>query len=75
MSLRAFHVVFITCSTLLALLFGWWCVGEYRADGGLGYLWAGVGSAGAALGLLVYGSWFRKKMILLLGDDDRPVAP
>jgi hypothetical protein len=54
MSLRGFHLLFITASTLLALLLAgyWWREGSL----------AGTGVAVlAAVGLVVYGIWFRRK--------------
>jgi len=54
MSLRGFHLLFITASTLLALLLAgyWWREGNI----------VGTGAAVlAAVGLVVYGIWFRRK--------------
>lgn len=54
MSLRGFHLLFITASTLLALLLA-------------GYWWRNGAAAGAvvaclvAVGLVAYGVWFRRK--------------
>lgn len=62
MSLKNIHVVFITLATLLCLLFASWCWEAYRAEGGAGMLAFAVGSFGAALGLVVYGTWFLRKM-------------
>jgi 4-hydroxybenzoate polyprenyltransferase len=53
MSLRAFHVLFISASTLLALGLAWWCLPVNRA-------WAAV-AALAAVGLVAYETWFLKK--------------
>ena len=53
MSLRAFHVLFISASVLLALGLAWWCVPE-QPIGALGALVA-------ALGLVGYETWFLRK--------------
>jgi hypothetical protein len=60
--LRGFHIVFIVFSTLLALGICAWCIwvdlvaGEpvYRA----GAIWSFI----AAIGLIIYGVWFYRKM-------------
>ena len=60
MSLKAFHVVFITLSTLLAAGFGVWSI---TADTGKSEgLYLGVFSLLAAVALVVYGVYFLKKM-------------
>ena len=54
MTLRGFHLLFIAASTLLALLLaGYW----WRAGAPAGAVVAGL----AAVGLVVYGVWFRRK--------------
>ena len=62
MNLRAFHLVFIAASTLLAVALGVWCVRQYGATHALLTLIAGLASFGAALALLLYGSWFLRKV-------------
>ena len=62
MSLKAFHIVFIVVSTLLCIGFGVWAIVEYRSQGGLGTLVAGVGSLSASLALVWYGRWFLRKL-------------
>lgn len=63
MSLKAFHLIFITASSALAFGF---CVWELRtywsADGHLGDLLFGLGSLLAGVGLIVYERYFLKKM-------------
>jgi hypothetical protein len=62
MSLKAFHVVFIVASILLALGFGAWALVNYFShEGGVWYLAAGVGSLLAAVGLVFYERYFLKK--------------
>jgi hypothetical protein len=63
MSLKHFHVVFITASALLAFFFAVWCLaapaGE-SLDGGR--VAAATVSAAVGIGLCLYESWFLKKM-------------
>ena len=63
MSLRAFHIVFIALSTLLTVGFGAWCFKvDLSADERAGYMALGVTSFVAGALLLVYGSWFLRKL-------------
>ena len=62
MSLKAFHIVFITASTVLAVGFGLWSLGNYFAGEGGVNLVFGVGSLLAASALIVYGAYFLKKL-------------
>lgn len=63
MSLKAFHLVFITASSALAFGFGVWMLRDYRsADGSTGDLLLGIGSLVAGVGLLVYERYFLKKL-------------
>ncbi|MDX1741276.1 MAG: hypothetical protein R3178_08290 [Rhodothermales bacterium] len=63
MSLKAFHIVFITLSTLLAIGFGFSSYHDYQMHGG-GALSMSLAVAGfvAAIGLVIYGVWFLKKL-------------
>ncbi len=54
MSLKAFHLVFIVASAILALWFAAWCFEEY-------YVFSGAASIVVALGLAGYLVWFLKK--------------
>jgi hypothetical protein len=61
-SLKAFHVFFVVVSTLCALGFGAWAIGDYLRTGNTGVLILGVfGFAGAAA-LVWYGLWFLRKL-------------
>lgn len=61
MSLKAFHIVFIMASVLLALGLGVRCLQEYlHEDARMQLVW-GLLSFGAAVLLVVYGSRFLKK--------------
>ena len=62
MSLKAFHVVFVTVSTLLAFGFGFWGITEYQASREPAYLAMGGGSLVAGGALVVYGRYFLKKL-------------
>ncbi len=62
MSLKAFHIVLISLSSLLALGFGGWSVHAYRATGQVGHLAMAVFSFAGAVGLVVYISWFARKI-------------
>lgn len=62
MSLKAFHIVFIVFSTLLALLLGVWCVWVNLVEGSSIYLGGAIASFAVALALVIYGVWFYRKM-------------
>jgi ABC-type uncharacterized transport system permease subunit len=53
-SLKAFHVIFISAAVLLAVWLGVWAFGQQRQ------LLAG-GSFAAAVALIVYEAWFLRK--------------
>jgi hypothetical protein len=60
-SLKAFHVVFISASVLLAFVLAVWCFGAgERPDAGRAA--AGVGAVAAGLALAAYEAWFVRKM-------------
>jgi hypothetical protein len=62
MSLKGFHIVFIIFSTLLALGVGAWCIWVNLVEGEPVYLAGAIFSFVAAVGLIVYGVWFYRKM-------------
>ena len=62
MSLKGFHIVFITFSTLLALGVGAWCIWVDLVAGAPVYRLGAIGSFLAALVLVIYGIWFYRKM-------------
>ena len=62
MSLKGFHIVFITFSTLLALGGGALCIRVNQMAGGSAYLVGAAICFVAAVALVVYGVWFYKKM-------------
>lgn len=53
MSLRAFHVLFISASVLLALGLGAWCLPDHPG--------AAAASLVVALALVAYETWFLRK--------------
>jgi len=56
-SLRAFHVLFISASVLLTLGFGLWCLPAHPAAMG--------GACVVALALITYEVWFLRKTRML----------
>jgi hypothetical protein len=62
MSLKGFHIVFITFSTLLALGSGTWCLWIDSVHGSPAFRIGAICAFVAALSLLVYGVWFWRKM-------------
>jgi len=61
-SLKAFHVIFISAAVLLAVWLGLWAWDQRQAqqDGG-SWTALAVGAFGAAAGLVVYEVWFLRK--------------
>ena len=62
MSLKAFHIIFVTFSMLLAGAFGVWAIVKYRSNGDIDLLAAGVISGLLFVALGVYGRWFLRKL-------------
>lgn len=62
MTLKAFHIVFITFSTFLALGLGSWCMWLRMTLGVDSYIVGAVCSYLAAVALFIYGIWFYRKM-------------
>lgn len=62
MSLKAFHVVFVTLSTLLAAGYGLWSAQRWAELGGAGSLVAAGAGFLAAAALVFYGFWFVRKL-------------
>jgi hypothetical protein len=61
MNLRVIHAVLILLSAALAVLFGVWCLNQYARLGGTVNLAAAIIAFVAAVGLMVYDSWFLRK--------------
>jgi len=62
MSLKAFHIAFIVISILFTGLFGVWGIYDFFASGSVENLLMGVFSLGLAVALIIYSSWFLKKL-------------
>ena len=63
MSLKAFHVIFITAASALAFGFGVWELKDYWSPDGRGVdLGFGIGSLVVGVGLIVYEWLFLKKL-------------
>jgi len=62
MSLKAFHIVFMAASILIALVFGAWSISQFRAGGHPLMLIVAAGSLAAASGMFVYARWFLRKL-------------
>jgi hypothetical protein len=61
MSLKAFHIFFITVSVLLCLGFGAWCLNSDYTHGRTAYAFAGYISFGLGVLLVLYEIVFLKK--------------
>jgi FlaG/FlaF family flagellin (archaellin) len=61
MSLRAFHMLFIGISVVLAAFVAAWAVGMYRSAHEVSYALASATSLAAGIGLSVYGAAFQRK--------------
>lgn len=61
MSLRAFHLLFIALSVVLAAFFAAWAIGQYRVEHEVGYVAAAVASLLSGAALAVYGAAFQRK--------------
>jgi hypothetical protein len=63
MSLKAFHLIFITASCALAFGCGIWGLKDYWSAGGsLFDLLFGIGSLATGVGLILYERYFLKKL-------------
>lgn len=62
MSLKGFHILFITVSTMLALGVGAWCLWVNSVEGMPVFRTGAICSFVAAIGLMIYGVWFYRKM-------------
>jgi uncharacterized membrane protein len=61
MSLRAFHLLFICLSVILAAFLAAWAVGQYRLEHDVIYAVTTVGAIAVAGGLMWYGTAFQRK--------------
>ena len=61
MNLRWVHAVLIMLSAALAVVFGLWCLGQYRQDHGSASLLGAAAAFATSIGLIAYDSWFLRK--------------
>lgn len=62
MSLRALHIVFISASIALSVIFGLWQMGIARQSGAVLDWFLAILSGLVALALMVYLAWFIRKI-------------
>jgi uncharacterized membrane protein len=62
MSLKHFHILFISVSVILAVGFGAWSVHLHTQEPGTAWLVMGVLSLVIGVALVVYGVWFLQKI-------------
>ena len=62
MSLKAFHIIFIIASIVLAFGFAAWCFNEYSARHRRVELISGIVSVGIGVGLIFYFRYVLKKL-------------
>ena len=62
MSLKAFHIVFVVASILLAFFVGGWLLVDYQASGELAELIVGILCVLAGIGLVCYGKSVLRKL-------------
>ena len=62
MSLKGFHILLISLSSLLALVFGGWSLSAHRQLHNPWHLAGALFSFAAAVGLVVYITWFARKI-------------
>ena len=62
MSLKSFHIVFVTVAVLFSAGFGYWALRAFQSTGDGLMLTLSLFSFVATAGLLVYGVWVLKKL-------------
>lgn len=62
MSLKYFHMIFVTAATLLCFGFAAWCFFSPDSPQTTGYTVAGAGAIVAGIAALFYGVWVWKKL-------------
>jgi hypothetical protein len=62
MSLKAFHIVFVAISTLLAFFFAGWLLNNYLATKAAVAFVGAIASALAGIGLIFYGKAVLRKL-------------
>lgn len=61
MSLRAFHLVFIAISIILAAFCAAWAMGQYRTAHSVEFAAMAAGAMVSAVGLAMYGAAFQRR--------------
>ncbi len=61
MGLRAFHLLFIAVSVVLAAFVAAWAAGQYQSAQGATYAVTGVAALASGAGLAWYGAAFQRK--------------
>ena len=61
MGLRAFHLLFIGASVVLAAFVAAWAAQQYQTMHGVTYAVTAVGALASGAGLAVYGAAFQRK--------------
>lgn len=61
MSLKAFHIVFITAAILLSFGFGGWLINSYTMSGKIGELVFGIVAGLVGVALIAYERYFLRK--------------
>ncbi|OFW26079.1 MAG: hypothetical protein A3H97_14020 [Acidobacteria bacterium RIFCSPLOWO2_02_FULL_65_29] len=61
MSLKAFHLLFIALSVVLAIFVAAWAVGQYRLEHETLYLATSIVAVATSGSLVAYGAMFRRK--------------
>ncbi len=62
MSLKAFHIIFIAFSVLLAVGFGIWAINDWMKHGHMSSAALGFGSLLGSVMMFWYGVWFWRKL-------------
>lgn len=62
MSLKTFHIIFVTVSTLVAFFFAGWLLNNYFVTKAIGNLFGAAGAFLAAIGLIWYGKSVLRKL-------------
>ena len=61
MSLRAFHLLFISLSVVLAAFVAAWAAQQYQAVHAVSYAATAVGALASGVGMAIYSAMFQKK--------------
>ena len=62
MSLKSFHLIFITIVSLITVFFGYWCYNEWSLYNDAKYIILSILSIIFCIGLIFYSKWFLKEI-------------